>query len=259
VVATPDDIYRTIVAKVGAGLSAIGVASNRVSLTDFPRLEPGSDFFVQVRASGGPFRVPRQNSGLVRERVEVTTWVRQALDPSVEQSIAFTREGGSVLSRVDVSRVALQGSYLDALLEVPLRLVSVGAPVVAPGGDGAVRVTDIYECEYEWGSPYQLRLVWSATAPTTLVGATVANLDQSVSVDRTSGADQYVWCLQPVTGGPLGFWGEGGRALDWYSNTNEPPSGPACGTVTIGGIVYRRWRSPYPSAALSAVYRVREV
>lgn len=258
-VTTPDDIYRTIVSQVGTALAATGIAANRVQVTEFPRLDPSMDFFVQVRPAGGPFRTPKQASGLTRERVEVTTWTRQALDPSVAQTIAVSREADSVLSRIDLTRTVLQGNYLSGLLEVPLRLVSVGSPVIAPNGDGAVRVTDAYECEYEWGSAYQLRLVWSATAPMTLAGAAIANLGQSVPVTRASAGEQYVWCLQPVTGGPLGFWGEGGRALDWYSNTNEPPSGPSCGTVVIGGVTYRRWRSPYSSSSLSAVYRVREV
>lgn len=255
---TPDDVYRAISDRIGTALTENGIASNRVAVTERPSNAIGADVFVQVRPAGGQFTVPAHGMGLTRERVEVTTWIHQTLDPGVDQSIQLSRESDSILSRIDITRDALRGTYLDGLLETPLRIVSMGSPASGSGGDGSIRVTDVYVCDYEYGNPAALRLVWSSTAPSSLTGATVANLNEAVQLNRVETGSKYIWCLQKSTGGDLGFWHEGGR-VEFYSDTNEPPSGPACGTVSIGGVTYRRWRSPYASSGLSAVYRVREV
>lgn len=252
---TADEVYRRVRDLIGEALDAEGLSTGLVSLVEEPNLDLASSFFIQVRPAGGVLGFSRAGQSLVDDQIEVTTWIRSSRDPAGKDDHRLAADGEGVLSRTALVRGVLQNSTLDDLLAVPLRQIRTSAPRKSTRAPNYVSVTDVFACSYDVAAG-RVFLGWSATPPVSVTAMSGAQVEAATSISRDEGGEKYLWCLSPQSLGDLFFWHEGGRGV-WYSDENEPPSGPSCGTVTISGVVYRRFRSPYPTHGQSATYRVR--
>lgn len=297
-VTTQDEIYRRVRDALATSLSSTdGLSDSKVQVVSEENPDLSSNLFVQVRPSGGAMGTPRVGSQLVDDRIEVTTWLRRAKDAGGKATLALAGEDNSMYARIEAVRAPLRNSWLDGALEVPLRQVAHGNPVRSADNPLYWKVRDVWACSYELSSDVSF-MGFSASAPTTLTGLVGAPREAALGVSRDATDPSFVWALIPQTVGDVVFWTEGG-AVEFYSDLDQPPAAtfdstlggtasstgtdtqlggtasstgtdtllggsagsfePGCTTVTIGGIVYRQWRSPYRTAALSAIYRVRGV
>jgi len=255
-VTTQDEIYRRVQSAIVDAMAVTdSLAESKVQVVTEENPDLASNLFVQIRPAGGSMQTPRVGSQVVDDRIEVTTWIRRLKDPAGKATLAVAGEDASLFARIENVRSPLRNSWLDGALEVPLRQVVHGSPLRSPVSPAYFRCRDVWACSYELSSDVAFML-FSNTAPTTLSGTTGAPREASLSLSRVSTTASYVWALVPQSVGEVLFWSDGG-AVDFYSDLDLPPSGPTCSTATIGGVVYRQWRSPYQTASTSATYRVR--
>jgi hypothetical protein len=253
--ANPDEIYRQIKVAIEVALAGESVAPSRIAICEQPNLDLNSRWFVQIRPSGGSGTVPRVGPMMVDDRVEIISWQARNSDVGGKRTILLSDDTKSLLTRQRLIRAALQNSFLSGLLEVPLRLVTHTIPtesVEAVGG--FIRSSDVYAMSYEVGTGLVYARMDEDTAD--LTGNGLQAVGDPLTLLNATETSAYTWFLIPSTFGEPTFWSESGQ-VPFYSNANVPPSGPTCSTQTIGGVQYREFRSPYPTLAQSATYRVR--
>jgi hypothetical protein len=254
---TPDEVYRRLRSALVNGLASENVSASRVSIVTDERLDFSSDFFVQIRPAGGRMEQPYTGAlELAMDRIEVSTWVAERKDQGLRVTNQLAGEDKSVLARIESVRRILRGNDLGGALVIPLRHMSQDSPLVSASTPGFIRCRDVWTCAYELAS----RIAyggWSATAPTSLASLSGTPIGSVNPISRSGSGAEWIWFLVPDGFGSVQFWSEAGL-VPFYSSGNPPPSGPGCADVTIDGVVYNRWRSPYPSVATSAVYRIRK-
>ena len=286
---TPDAVYRAIRQRISDSLVTAGVCADiHVSVVTEESTDLNSPFFVQIRAAGGAMGTPRVGNQLVDDRIEVTTWVRKNLDAGGKETYGLSGENTSLMAMLDGVRSPLRNTFLGGLLKAPLRQTAHGTPTRDPNANNFLKCKDVWAASYELDTAL-VQMVLDGNAPTTFASTTSGSVAESIGVTRieisggranttfedawqggvasttfTNTLDggtallgsAYIWALVPSSVGEVQFWSDVG-AVTFYSDLNLPPSGTTCTTVTVDGIVYRQWRSPYATRALSATYRVR--
>jgi len=287
VVTSPDVIYRAIRTLLAESLTDL-CDDSRVMVVTEENVDLNSPFFVQIRPAGGLMGNPRVGTQLVDDRVEVTTWVRKNKDAGGKETQGIAGETTSLFAVLESVRDPLRNSWLDGNLVVPLRQTGHGTPIRDQAATNYIRCRDVWACSYEL-SNNTVDMVFSSTAPSSVTGIASGGIDTSITLTRqdesggeanqtfedawqggtasttftntlsggtAAGFASYMWALVRQSAGEVLFWTDTG-AVEFYSDQNAPPSGPTCSTATIGGIVYRQWRSPYATYATSGTFRVR--
>lgn len=252
---SPDTVYRALRSAIVDRLALEPASASRVAIVVEPNLDASDEWFIQISGIGGLQDFPRSGLTLQSDRVAVTVWLRQLKDPGGKASNVIAATDG-LLAKSRAALESLQGSTLGGILTVPLRLLTNGKPREAPRAKGFTAIEWQFGMSYEMGYASSYHFGWSATQPADGTGFTEASLGQRIPFSRVPTTDAYLWALVPSTAGDVTFLGEAGLT-PFYSDQDEPPSGPACGTVTIGGITYRRWRAPYQTSATEATYLVQ--
>lgn len=255
---TPDAVLRLIRDEVVAALGAVGASASRCTIVDDFGLQLSSDLMIQVRPAGGTNELPNVGIGLVTERVEIVTWVREYKDEGGKLTLAIAGASNrSLLRKVGIALGALINNTLDDRLVVCLKFISNGAVRRDPKVPNYIGQPKIFSYSYEpdysvAGSATSVYMGFDDAQPDDVDELTSMMLGDDTLLDRGIDDDpNYVWCL--ATYATLVFRSNLG-VQPFYSPASEPPDGPACGTVTIAGVQFNRFRSAYPTAATEVTY-----